>query len=342
VYAGGLFWQAGGVPVNNIAMWDGQAWSALGEGIEYQVYALAAAGKNLYAGGHFLHAGGIAANNIARWDGNEWHALGKGVNKRVTQIVANKTDVYVGGSFKLAGGSEIQSLARWDGSEWHQVMADAPSSFTMALNGENLYIGARNTLRRWNGRRWSEWALPGQSYITALAFRGADLFISGQLESSAHGVIHIARWRGGKLDPLGSGVNGSVYMLSAHNQDIYVRGYFTLAGNKPSGDFGIWHDPAPLTPLLVSPLDNDTVKKKSVWLRWILSANAHTYDVQVKRHSKNGKLIVNAFTSDTEYRTPELRPDTTFLWRVRACSEVNAVEYCSSWSPWHRFSTKEI
>ena len=32
LYAGGCFTTAGGVPANNIAKWNGSAWSALGRG----------------------------------------------------------------------------------------------------------------------------------------------------------------------------------------------------------------------------------------------------------------------------------------------------------------------
>ena len=67
VYAGGTFWEAGGVSANNIAQWDGTAWSPLGSGIGDgdRDLALDSAG-NLYAG----------ANSVAKWDGtaSSWAA----------------------------------------------------------------------------------------------------------------------------------------------------------------------------------------------------------------------------------------------------------------------------
>ena len=82
LYAGGYFTTAGGVAANNIAKWDGSAWSALGSGMNGQpdVYALAVSGTNLYAGGCFTTAGGVPANNIAKWDGSAWSALGSGMD----------------------------------------------------------------------------------------------------------------------------------------------------------------------------------------------------------------------------------------------------------------------
>jgi hypothetical protein len=73
--AGGWFDTAGGVAVNNIARWDGNAWSALsgpsGTGVSGGVYALAAfddgSGPALYAGGRFDTAGGLPSSHIAAW-----------------------------------------------------------------------------------------------------------------------------------------------------------------------------------------------------------------------------------------------------------------------------------
>ena len=58
VYAGGIFTTAGGVAANQIAKWNGSAWSPLGSGLSAQVVALAAdSSYHLYAGGLFFTAG---------------------------------------------------------------------------------------------------------------------------------------------------------------------------------------------------------------------------------------------------------------------------------------------
>src|SRR5688572_2258167 len=87
VFICGRFNQAGGVAANNIAKWNGSAWSALGSGITngqpFNISVLTMAvyddglggGPQLYAAGIFDTAGGVAAKNIARWDGRAWHAL---------------------------------------------------------------------------------------------------------------------------------------------------------------------------------------------------------------------------------------------------------------------------
>jgi hypothetical protein len=65
LYAGGLFTQAGGIPANNIARWNGSSWSVLGgsdHGTNGYVKTLAfGLDGSLYAGDYFSRAGGSLA-----------------------------------------------------------------------------------------------------------------------------------------------------------------------------------------------------------------------------------------------------------------------------------------
>jgi hypothetical protein len=71
LYAGGYFRNAGELPVNNIAKWDGLQWSPLGGGLNSIVWPLTpfddGTGPALYTGGAFTTAGGVPANRIAKW-----------------------------------------------------------------------------------------------------------------------------------------------------------------------------------------------------------------------------------------------------------------------------------
>jgi hypothetical protein len=86
LYIGGRFTFVGTVSANNIAKWNGSAWSALGSGMNNWVVALAVIGSDLYAGGFFTAAGGVSANYIAKWDGSAWAALGSGMNDSVVAM----------------------------------------------------------------------------------------------------------------------------------------------------------------------------------------------------------------------------------------------------------------
>src|SRR6185369_7124215 len=107
LYVGGNFNAAGGVGLANfIARWNGSAWSALGSGVNFNVYAVALSGTDLYVGGSFTTAGGAPASRIAKWNGSAWSALGSGVNVAANLLADHATvhalalsgsDLYVGG-----------------------------------------------------------------------------------------------------------------------------------------------------------------------------------------------------------------------------------------------------
>jgi hypothetical protein len=74
LYVGGAFDSAGGKPAMNIAVWDGNSWSAVGEGLQAKkhnyfkgrVAALAVYKNELYAGGTFDFSGETKLCNLAR------------------------------------------------------------------------------------------------------------------------------------------------------------------------------------------------------------------------------------------------------------------------------------
>src|SRR5207247_3036357 len=85
--AGRRFTSGRGLGAKNIARWNGQSWSALGEGIDGDVLALATSGTDLYAGGGFFTASGLTVNNIARWDGTKWNPVGAGITASGPSVV---------------------------------------------------------------------------------------------------------------------------------------------------------------------------------------------------------------------------------------------------------------
>jgi trimeric autotransporter adhesin len=67
IWIGGEFSQVNGVAANNIALWDGQAWQALGQGTNGRVTRLDYDSGALAVGGFFTRAGGVRANGISLW-----------------------------------------------------------------------------------------------------------------------------------------------------------------------------------------------------------------------------------------------------------------------------------
>jgi hypothetical protein len=113
IYVGGAFSSAGGVPANNIEKWDGDKWTALGEGANGPIRKIAMNRNIIYVGGEFTSIGGVEANGIARYDGDKWSALGSGVTGYVDAIAFKDNEVYLGGAFSKAGGTTAHNFARW-------------------------------------------------------------------------------------------------------------------------------------------------------------------------------------------------------------------------------------
>jgi hypothetical protein len=118
VYAGGSFTIAGDVITNNIARWDGTKWSALGEGLNGDVYTMGFYTDELFAGGAFVTSGSVDVNHVGRWNGVEWVTMGGGVEKdsvvgRAYALATYPDGIYVGGDFTLAGGRPSYYFGHW-------------------------------------------------------------------------------------------------------------------------------------------------------------------------------------------------------------------------------------
>ena len=195
VYVGGTFSIIGTVAANNIAKWDGSAWSALGSGMNYDVSALATSGTNLYAGGDFGTAGGVRTGGIAKWNGSAWSPLGEGPDGSVRALAMSGTDLCVGGWFNAAGGMTAYNIAKWDGTAWSALgsgMDDpwwGPSVNALAVSGTDLYAGGyfstagglpANYIAKWNGSSWSALGSGMDGRVRALVADGAGhLFVGG-------------------------------------------------------------------------------------------------------------------------------------------------------------------
>lgn len=77
LWAGGTFTTAGGVPVSNIARWDGQQWSAIGGGLAGQVEDIVAVDYTGVPGSPTVFATTTFNESIARWDGVSWSIVGQ-------------------------------------------------------------------------------------------------------------------------------------------------------------------------------------------------------------------------------------------------------------------------
>jgi hypothetical protein len=270
LYVGGQFANAGGVPyTSGIAKWDGNAWSALGTGVNnaYQttVKALAVSGSTLYAGGYFTSAGGVAANSIAKWNGSSWSALGAGLRwttggtGNVLALALIGANLYAAGEFDTAGVMPASNIAKWNGYSWSALGSGLGyyTVYALAVSGTDLYAGgsfysaggvAANRIAKWNGSAWSALGtgMSGEyENVNALAIIGTNLYAGGRFAEAggvpANGVV---KWDGKNWSALGWGIGvteENIYSLpnvSALAADgsghLFVGGQFFYAGSTLS------------------------------------------------------------------------------------------------------------
>lgn len=108
--------------MRKVAKWDGQHWSALGQGVTGGGAVTLAvyddgAGPALYLGGTLTEVDGVPVTGVARWNGQSWSAVGYGWMNMQDQLLLRLRVLYDGSGPKLyAFGDGI--CHRWDGETW--------------------------------------------------------------------------------------------------------------------------------------------------------------------------------------------------------------------------------
>jgi hypothetical protein len=207
LYAGGSFDSAGGIRVNNIAKWDGAAWSPLGSGLrDYEMMRCVAdiaidKSGALYAGGGFKTAGEVAVNHIAKWDGAAWSPLDTGLIPYVSAMAIDDSGaLYAGTAWDIAP----VNISRWSGGKW-SVIGDvaakdyAPFISVLIFDGSgNLYAGgefvgvggaAAKRIARWDGVAWSGLGEGMNECVSDLAIDGSGALYAGGNFTTAGGKV---------------------------------------------------------------------------------------------------------------------------------------------------------
>jgi trimeric autotransporter adhesin len=234
---GGRFATMQGVTVNNIACWNGTAWSSLGAGLsdpdhpDYDgVWALTVFNGNLIAGGQFSQSGTVMTSGAASWDGSAWSALGTGPSGSVYSLFVFNGMLHAGGDL-----TDDPGPGKGDGDP-----AVARSY------GYGLQV--------WSGSAWG-WPYPGlrSSYrntgiVNAMAVYGGRLWVAGGFDSSeGFPLANIAYWDGVSWQSPGAGLNAGVGSLCVKDGSLYAGGAFGASGTTVLSriarwDGGLWHD----------------------------------------------------------------------------------------------------
>jgi len=214
----GNFTSIGGSALNRAARWDGSTLTGFSTGFNAEVKDVYFDYKRnkLYFGGAFTSAGGVANTaKVAVWDltTGAFSAMGTGTNNTVFAVYVEEAsgDVYIGGAFTTVNGSNYHGVARWDYADqgWHSIGTtnEGVNASCLSITGAamgNIYFGGAFT-------------------ETYAAGPGFDLIEINYIAKLAPGGT-------GNLQPLGNGVNGSVYFMKWDTtlNKLFLSGNFTL------------------------------------------------------------------------------------------------------------------
>lgn len=255
---GGHFGAAGGVPVSNIAMWDGTTWTSPGGGVfgdfsENEVQAMAVYDGKLIVGGAFTRTDAGPAEHVAAWDGTNWSALGAGAAFAVNALESFEGELYMGGQFSSAGNQpQTDHIAKWDGTNWSSVGGNGANGVVFSLHAHDgrLYAGGRfqsignavvNQIASWDGTDWLP--LGDGVFGTVFALDSTDdhLYVGGSFQSAGgQSAGNAARWDGFAWESLGAGVDGFVNAVQTFGDDLFVGGNFQTADGRTARGAALW------------------------------------------------------------------------------------------------------
>jgi hypothetical protein len=307
LYAGGEFPDAGGVPANHVARWDGTRWHGLGAGVSGRArYGFSTdveeltCNKNgiLYAAGNFDTAGNVPANAVAQWDGSQWAALGGGVNNPVAALACDERGIlYAGGDFTIAGETPVKKIAQWNGTVWRALSPEpwvSPTIHSLVCHGTALFVGSYSYyVTKWENDIWTTIkGIPEHIDVLSVDNYG-NLYACGTFNEADYKPANgIARWDGQSWSALGSGTGIVVNCLAISDSTMYVGGGGITAGDKVSpflAKVNI-HSPPALRAPVSSPLPKNATARFRMSGSTLLLSGIDKSD-QVSLVSLSGRVI---------------------------------------------------
>ena len=252
LYVTGTFTQVNGIPITNVAKWNGASWSGFGAGPSFDTRALVFADTGT---GLQLHAGafspGAGVTSVERFDGANWSPLGS-----ITSAVGSFAQFDAGSGSELYAGT-LQGLQRWNGSGWTLAGGTAQDSRTLAVAdlgaGTRLFvfgaytsIGAvpADSIASWDGSTFAPLGAGFNLVVGGLVIESLGVLTeNGTPKLAAHGDFVVAggrfaegfaQWDGSNWTPLGNGFNGTLNALGTcdfgSGNELYAAGEFSRAG----------------------------------------------------------------------------------------------------------------
>jgi len=255
LYVGGDFQSAGSVASPCLARYNPAtgSWDRMINSItslsvaDPSVSAIAFNGADMYVGGEFDRIDGVNGTNVIRKTASGWESLGpaggapSGVDGRVTCFAFrnDSNQVYMAGEFKQASRQGTNVFLTSNICYWRPT----DRSFQPLMpNGTNTNYNPRGTImamRIWKGYLYAGGIFTDAGGLETGGFARYDF--SGQRQA---------------FNPVGNGVEGSVFALADLGDALLLAGNFPRAGGVAASGAALWTDLV-YTPLTDVP-DNGT------------------------------------------------------------------------------------
>ena len=164
----GEFDEIAGQPIDMVAMWDGTAWSQVGEGLVNEAYCMAVYNGELYIGGNiYNYASGGATHTILKLVNNSWVGVDSNGEIGVAeQMLVWNNELYVATNQY----DRPNRVMKYNGTTWTQVGSTLPieEKFQCLEVFENeLYVGGdfvnlngANRVAKFDGSDWAPVGFP--------------------------------------------------------------------------------------------------------------------------------------------------------------------------------------
>jgi hypothetical protein len=259
--------------LDNVAQWDGEFLTPLGDGLGPFVDCVTVfdtgSGPTVAVGGPFdsdFSAYGI--EHVAQWTGSDWAPVGGpgfsgGVRALHNHDDGNGPALFIGGNFGFPGGGPSHGIARlhdglltdMGGTIGQPILDfatyDDGTSVDLYACGKVLPLGGSFLdIAAWNGSSWTEIGdVQGGGITYDLHVHddgsGSALYVAGNF-AGLLGVTaaNIARWDGSSWSAVGSGPGATVLAMATYDDgtgsQLYVGGTFTMAGGGVADYIARW------------------------------------------------------------------------------------------------------
>lgn len=261
--AGGYFRFAGPTLAENLAIFDGTAWTELGGGLAGTVFdVLVRADGSIAVAGDLFVEGDAAAFAVFR-DGG-WELPGGRVSGRGFALLEDDDGaLWLGGDIASVGGAAVQNLVKLDGTSWSREGDFDDRVTALGLHEGNVVVGGMFTtpgagIVIEDGTGWTELGggLDGDfAYLNTLAVSpDLGIVVGGSFDGvGGEPIANFARWDGTAWQDVGGGVSGFegfafVSAILPYGDGLFVGGGFDTAGDVAVSNIA-WFDGAAWHPL---------------------------------------------------------------------------------------------